>query len=56
VMERSPLHAVLQLDSARMKETVARALSRLPIADLKVEDAPLEEVLADFFAKKGEGE
>jgi ABC-type uncharacterized transport system ATPase subunit len=30
---------------------VQRALAELPIADLKVEDAPLEEVLADLFAK-----
>ncbi len=52
--ESSPLHAVLTRDGAAMKETVARALVRLPVADLKVEDAPLEEVLADFFAKKGE--
>ena len=51
-MESSPLHAVLQLDAASMKEIVARALSRLPIVDFKVEDAPLEQVLADFFAQK----
>ena len=51
-MESSPFHAVLQLDGATMKDTVARALARLPILDFKVEDAPLEEVLADFFAKK----
>ncbi len=50
-MESSPLHAVLQVDATTLKETVARALTRLPILDLKVEDAPLEEVLADFFAK-----
>jgi ABC-2 type transport system ATP-binding protein len=51
-MESSPLHAVIEVDAARMKEVVARALSQLPVIDLKVEDAPLEEVLADFFARK----
>jgi ABC-2 type transport system ATP-binding protein len=51
-IESSPLHAVLELDGAAMKDVVARALARLPILDLKVEDAPLEEVLADFFAQK----
>jgi ABC-2 type transport system ATP-binding protein len=52
-IESSPLHAVLQVDGARMKEVVARALGSLPVIDLKVEDAPLEEVLADFFAQTG---
>jgi ABC-2 type transport system ATP-binding protein len=50
-MEHSPLHAVLQTDAQRVKGVVARALAELPVLDLKVEDAPLEEVLADFFAK-----
>ena len=50
-IESSPLHAVLELDGAAMKEVVARAIAELPILDLKVEDAPLEEVLADFFAR-----
>ena len=49
-MESSPLHAVLHVDGSRMKEVVERALGHLPVIDLKVEDAPLEEVLADFFA------
>jgi ABC-2 type transport system ATP-binding protein len=53
VMESSLLHAVFQRDGATMRETVARALERLPVLDFKVEDAPLEDVLADFFAKKG---
>jgi ABC-2 type transport system ATP-binding protein len=54
-VERSPLHAVLELDGAAMKQVVVRALSELPVIDLKVEDAPLEEVMADFFAKKTDG-
>jgi ABC-2 type transport system ATP-binding protein len=55
-IESSPLHAVLELDGTAMKGTVARALAELPVLDLNVEDAPLEEVLADFFARsRGEG-
>jgi ABC-2 type transport system ATP-binding protein len=50
-LEHSLLHAVLEIDGGRVKDLVARALAELPVLDLKVEDAPLEEVLADFFAK-----
>jgi ABC-2 type transport system ATP-binding protein len=53
-VESSPLHAVLELDGAAMQKVVARALEGLPVVDLKVEDAPLEEVMADFFAGKGD--
>jgi len=49
------LHAVLEIDAVAMKKVVARALEGLPVIDLKVEDAPLEEVMADFFAQKGGG-
>jgi ABC-type uncharacterized transport system ATPase subunit len=34
-----------------MKALVASALADLPVIDLKVEDAPIEEVLADVFAQ-----
>ena len=54
-VESSPLHAVLEIDAVAMKKVVARALEGLPVIDLKVEDAPLEEVMADFFAQKGGG-
>ena len=50
-IESSPLHAVLEVEGAALKDVVARALANLPVIDLKVEDAPLEEVLRDFFAK-----
>jgi len=45
------LHAVLQVDATTMKAVVAGALTNLPVIDLKVEDAPIEEVLADVFAQ-----
>ena len=53
-VESSPLHAVVECDAAAMRQVVARALADLPVIDLKVEDAPLEEVMAEFFAHKGE--
>jgi ABC-2 type transport system ATP-binding protein len=48
--------AVLTLDGATMKATVARALVELPVVDFRVEDAPLEEVLADFFERSLAGD
>lgn len=45
----------LQVDAASMREIVAAALDRLPVVDLVVADAPLEEVLADLFARGKEG-
>ena len=43
--------AVLQVETADMRDVVAAALSRLPVIDLNVEDAPLEEVLAELFTR-----
>lgn len=40
----------LQVAHAEMKDVVAHALRALPVVDLTVEDAPLEEVLATVFA------
>ena len=54
-LESSPLHAVFQIHGAAVKDSIALALSKLPVIDLKVEDAPLEEVLADFFSKPSQG-
>jgi len=46
--------AVVQVDTTTMKSVVTGALASLPVIDLKVEDAPIEEVLADVFAQ-GDG-
>jgi ABC-2 type transport system ATP-binding protein len=43
--------AVLQVAAGSVPEIVGRALSGLPVADLKVEDAPLEDVIADLFRR-----
>jgi ABC-2 type transport system ATP-binding protein len=51
VVENEGGLAVVQVDGATMKSFVTGALASLPVVDLKVEDAPIEEVLADVFAK-----
>jgi ABC-2 type transport system ATP-binding protein len=43
--------AVLQVTSAAVRDVTGRALSTLPIEDLKIEDAPLEEVIAALFER-----
>jgi ABC-2 type transport system ATP-binding protein len=54
IVLREAGRAVLQVDTATMKDVVTGALANLPVIDLKVEDAPIEEVLADVFAQ-GDG-
>src|SRR5450631_2838897 len=51
VITHENLVAVLQVDAKAMNGIVKRALEQLEIADLKVEDAPIEEVLAALFAR-----
>ena len=45
---------VLQVEAAKIRDLVGHALSALPVEDLKVEDAPLEEVIADLFRRNAE--
>jgi ABC-2 type transport system ATP-binding protein len=47
---------VLQVPKDRVSATVGRALAELPISDLTVESAPLEEVMSDLFARSRVGE
>ena len=51
VVQHEPALVVLQVDHAEMNRVIAAALSRLPVAHLTVEEAPLEEVLSDLFAR-----
>lgn len=43
--------AVLQVPQDAVNSTVSRALSSLPVQDLTVENAPLEEVMSELFAE-----
>lgn len=51
VVEHEENRVVLQVDHAEMNGVVSAALARLPVVDLTVEEAPLEEVLSDLFAR-----
>jgi ABC-2 type transport system ATP-binding protein len=51
VVSSERLAAVLQVPQRELNETVARALARLPVRDLTVENAPLEEVMSELFAR-----
>jgi ABC-2 type transport system ATP-binding protein len=42
--------AVLEVGEASLKPLVAQALERLPVVDLTVEEAPLEDVISELFA------
>jgi ABC-2 type transport system ATP-binding protein len=51
VVKHDPLSAVLQVSQEAVNATVSRALSTLPVMDLTVENAPLEEVMSELFAE-----
>lgn len=43
--------AVLQVPTEMLNATVSRALAQLPVKDLTVENAPLEEVMSELFSR-----
>jgi len=47
--------AILQVEPGKLTSVVSAALERLPVSDLAVEDPPLEDVLADLFARAAPG-
>ncbi|ATB42952.1 ABC transporter ATP-binding protein [Cystobacter fuscus] len=51
VVSHDPLSAVLQVSQEAVNATVSRVLSTLPVMDLTVENAPLEEVMSELFAE-----
>ncbi len=51
VVKSSERVVTLQVEQSQLKTVIAGALQTLPVADLTVESAPLEEVLADVFAR-----
>jgi ABC-2 type transport system ATP-binding protein len=56
IVERSTVVAVYRAEAARVSETVQRVLAELPVADLRVEDPPLSEVMAQIFRGGPEGQ
>ena len=51
VVEQSAQQAVLQVPQDAVSATVSRALASLPVKDLTVENAPLEEVMSELFSR-----
>jgi ABC-2 type transport system ATP-binding protein len=49
VVSAEPGRAVIQVAAEEVSQAVARLLAALPVADLTVEDPPLEEVLSELF-------
>jgi ABC-2 type transport system ATP-binding protein len=51
VISVEPARAVLQVPQDDVREAVGRALASLPVKDLNVENAPLEEVMSELFSR-----
>jgi len=51
VVSANHASAVLQVPQEAVSETISRALSTLPVKDLTVENAPLEEVMSELFER-----
>jgi ABC-2 type transport system ATP-binding protein len=54
LIEEDGLEIKLQVSQPQLSAAVTYLLARLPVVDLTVEDAPLEEVLGDLFARSAE--
>jgi len=54
LIKLSGLEAHLQVPKDALQRAVSQLLDALPVADLTVEDAPLEEVLSQLFAEASE--
>jgi ABC-2 type transport system ATP-binding protein len=52
VLEHTEAVTKLRVASDRLRDVVASAIAQLPIADLTVEDPPLEDVMRQLFAEK----
>ncbi len=51
VVSHEPNAAVLQVPPEAVSATISRALANLPVTDLTVENAPLEEVMSELFSE-----
>ena len=49
LVERSPVVAVYRAEASHVSAMVQRVLAELPVADLRVEDPPLAEIMAQIF-------
>jgi len=51
IVSHDDAQATLQIDQEEVNATVTRALATLPVKDLTVENAPLEEVMSELFSR-----
>ncbi len=51
VVSHEPGSVVLQVPQEEVSSTIGRALASLPVRDLTVENAPLEEVMSELFSE-----
>lgn len=51
VVSHEPTSAVLQVPPEALSATISSALASLPVTDLTVENAPLEEVMSELFSE-----
>ena len=51
VVAHADLVATLRVPQDAVRDVVGRALATLPVADLTVENPPLEEVMSELFAR-----
>jgi ABC-2 type transport system ATP-binding protein len=54
IVEFDGSRVVLQVAQEQLRGAVSHALAELPIADLGIEDPPLEDVLRQLFARPAE--
>lgn len=53
VVRNTEIELVLQVPTQDVRGLVTRLLGELPVEDLTVENAPLEEIMSEVFAKEG---
>jgi ABC-2 type transport system ATP-binding protein len=51
IVEHAEVRVMLQVSQPELQGVIQAALTRLPVVDLTVEEPPLEEILADLFAR-----
>ena len=50
VVSNDATQAVVQIKKEQLQDVLRKAVATLPIADLSLEDPPLEDVMRDLFA------
>jgi ABC-2 type transport system ATP-binding protein len=53
IVEVQGTHITLQVSSSEVRNVVSYALANLNVADLRVEDPPLEDIMRQLFASQG---